>query len=181
MLRMQCPITSLMPQTLCASSKQHRSIRFGKDEEVQYPKETRHDERDPLRPSPAKIAFCHEGTNDWAKDWTGKERASERRHSEASFSRIPEIGERTSQRSRGRRTEEALEEAEDHDGLDVCCDCDWDLEDGEYEEAGEERNLSTIQLTERAISGETSVSVASNEQRWLDRTRKVLDQSQSRR
>jgi hypothetical protein len=65
---------------------------------------------------------------------------------------IPQVCEGSTYNCKGRRGEEATEEATDADGCNVLGKSDWDLEDGKECEAKHQGSLSTQNLRHRAKS-----------------------------
>lgn len=78
-------------------------------------------------------------TSDWTEEGSCRKYANRN----TSIKRLPEIYHRASNNSERRAAKETAEESTEHDCLDILRDCDWYLENREYKEANEERNLTT--------------------------------------
>ena len=84
-----------------------------------------------------EIALRDVTADDWPKNRSAEQRASEGRHCKSTFPRTPHICKSSAWDSNTRRTKESLEEAEYHNRLYVGGNSDWYLEYGKDDESRE--------------------------------------------
>jgi len=92
------------------------------------------------------VARCDKPAHDWTCDGTNKCCTTKDGDGDSSIHRTPEICQRTSDDRKRRTTEKATEEATDEYCFQILSDGDGDLEDGEDEIAGKERDLATVEF-----------------------------------
>ena len=153
---MYSPIPRLEPSLCSSALEKYRSVRLVAYEPCTNTKERSHNQGDPRRPPPAKMALCDEAANDRSCYRPDKRRTREKTKSKASLDRAPEVCQSTANHSQRSRAEHATKEAAYHDGIHILCNGDGYLEDGENSEAQKERDLPTVELRQRPPDDRTN-------------------------
>jgi len=143
---MDGPVARLKADASGAPLEEHGAEGLGDEDDAECAEEEGHDSGDVSGPAPAEMALYDEAANNGTSGRANEGGACKDSQGNAAVQRVPKVGELASNNTERSRTKHAAEEAADHDGLQILCHGDGDLENSKDEEADEEWVFPSIEL-----------------------------------